>query len=88
MKSVLGSLTSSRKYGVPLRVGMQCMSPNMNANLYYLFILFLKKSVFWNCRVSQTPILPVQLVRSAQLRWKIFHTWRFLITESRWVLFL
>ena len=40
MKSVLGSLTSLRKYGVPLQDGMRCMSPNMNANLYYFFILF------------------------------------------------
>ena len=35
MESVLDSLTFSHKYEVPLQVGMQCMSPSMNANLYY-----------------------------------------------------
>jgi len=46
MKSVLGSLTSSHKYGVSLRVGMQCMSHNMNANLYYLFYFVFEKICF------------------------------------------
>jgi len=39
MESVLGSLTSSRKYEVPLQVGMQCMNPNMNANYFFIYFV-------------------------------------------------
>jgi len=39
MESVLGSLTSSRKYEVPL------LSTNMNADLYY-FLFFLDFKIF------------------------------------------